>query len=265
MRPAWIAAAAAFTLTSTAFAIDIRHDRNPPDYVVSELDFPALGSIYRVEQGYRDCVVTLIHPRWLITAAHCTEDPQFESEISAGTREIEMADGRKVRADRLVRHPGGEEFGRTPDIALIRLVEPIEDVEPIPVYRYDDELERVLQLPGWGGLGNGLEGYSAASDGLLRMAENRVDAARDNFLIMRFDDPRSGTGRALAFEGTSGPGDSGNPGLIMTPHGYRVAGIGSATRNFGREPEGLYGSEDYFIRVSDFAEWIDSHIVSEAS
>lgn len=127
---------------------------------------------------------------------------------------------------------------------------------PLPIYREADERGREILIPGWGGTGNGLKGLGS-EDGLFRVAENRIDAARDGFLIFQFDDPRSGTGRALALEGISGPGDSGGPVLIMTPSGLKVAGIGSAQRTYGRA-EGLYSADEYYVRVSDHAAWIDS-------
>lgn len=257
-----LGAIAAFSLfVSSASAIVIRHDREDRDYRVSESRFPALGSIFRTGEGHRDCVTTLIAPRWVITAAHCTEGEAFQNSIESGARRIELADGRTVLADLLIRHPGGESFDRTPDVALIRLSEEIPDIEPIPLYEGNDERGRVVLMPGWGGFGNGLDGLTE-EDGLLRVAENRVEAARDNFLIMSFDDPRSGTGRALHLEGISGPGDSGNPALIGTPQGWRVAGIGSAQRTFGRS-EGLYGADEYYVRISDLTDWI--HGIVQAS
>ncbi|HUF08006.1 MAG TPA: trypsin-like peptidase domain-containing protein [Rhodothermales bacterium] len=109
----------------------------------------------------------------MITAAHCTEGEAFQNSIESGARRIELADGRMVLADLLIRHPGGESFDRTPDVALIRLSEEIPDLEPIPLYEGNDERGRVVLMPGWGGFGNGLDGLTEG-DGLLRVAENRV-------------------------------------------------------------------------------------------
>lgn len=158
-----------------------------------------------------------------------------------------------------MRHRGGENAPAV-DLALVRFTAPVAAVEPVDLYRAADERGRIVLLPGWGGVGDGLAGLGP-EDGLFRVAENRVDAARDGWLIWQFDDPRSGTGRALALEGISGPGDSGGPALIMTPQGLAVAGIGSAQRTYGRA-EGLYGADEYFVRVSDFVPWIEATIAA---
>jgi hypothetical protein len=48
----------------------------------------------------------------------------------------------------------------------------------------------------------------------------------------------------------------------MTPRGLAVAGVGSAQRTYGR-PEGLYGADEYFVRISDFVPWIEATIATD--
>ncbi len=258
MRP--LAALALFTAIfgTAAHGIVIRHDVEPDAYLASEAGFPQLFALYRTKEGHRDCIATLIAPQWAVTAAHCTEDAPFVAAVAASGHKVE-ASGAEAMIDRVVRHPEGEN-GRTVDLALVHLSAPVA-VQPMQVYRASDEFGRTVLLPGWGGSGNGLDGL-APGDGLFRIAENRIDAARDGWLIWEFDDPRSGTGRALAMEGISGPGDSGGPALVMTPHGLAIAGVSAAQRTYGRA-EGLYGADEYYVRLSDYAGWIDS-IVNES-
>lgn len=243
---------------TAAPAIVIRHDVEPKASLASESRFPQLFALYRTQAGHRDCIATLIARDWAVTAAHCTEDAAFIAGVRGSGYEVEI-DGSRRSIDRVVRHPP-RAGGTNVDLALLRLAEPLE-IDPLPIYRASDELGRTILLPGWGGSGNGLDGLSL-EDGLFRIAENRIDAARDGWLIWGFDDPRSGLGRALALEGISGPGDSGGPALVTTPNGLAVAGIGAAQRTFGRA-EGLYGAEEYFVRLSEYGAWIDSVIASD--
>ena len=246
-------------LANSAGAIVIRHDRDPRDYLADQSRFPSLFALYRTEAGHRDCIATLINPRWAVTAAHCTEDRSFTESLAQGGYRVEIG-GRTALLDQVIAYPAIE-GRRTPDLALLRFAQPVDWVAPLPLYNARDEEGREILIPGWGGTGNGLEGLGS-EDGLFRVAENRIDAARDGFLIFQFDDPRSGTGRALAMEGASGPGDSGNPALIMTPQGFAVAGIGSAQRTYGRG-EGFYGADEYFVRVTDFLPWIEAILAGE--
>lgn len=245
-------------LAGDASAIVVRHDHGPEAYQADATRFPALFSLYRTKQGHRDCIATLIAPRWGVTAAHCTEDAAFLEAVEGDGHRFEIGGGPALVVA-VVRHPGTD--GGAVDLALLRLAEPVASVAPIPLYRTSDELGRTVLLPGWGGTGDGLRGL-VPEDGLFRVAENRVDAARDGWLVWQFDDPRSGTGRALAWEGISGPGDSGGPALLMTPRGLAVAGVGSAQRTYGR-PEGLYGADEYFVRISDFVPWIEATIATD--
>lgn len=254
MRELAIFFTAIVMVTGSASAVVIRHDRPDADYRTASERFPALLSLYRTGAGYRDCIATLIAPSWAVTAAHCTEDDSLVSQLDGDGYPIEFESGRTVRVDKVVRPALREGEERAPDIALIHLTEPVTDIDPVPVYEATDELSRTVMIPGWGGTGDGLNGLGE-TDGLFRIAENRVAATTETYLVFRFDDPRSRTGSALAYEGISGPGDSGGPALMMTPRGLAIAGIGSAQRTFGR-PEGVYNADEYYIRVSSFLGWI---------
>ena len=76
-------------------------------------------------------------------------------------------------------------------------------------------------------------------------------------IIFIFDSPDGG--KALPFEGISGPGDSGGPALVMTPQGWATMGVSSAQRITG-DKQGVYGAEEIYVRISDFVGWIDAKI-----
>ncbi|MDQ2075154.1 trypsin-like serine protease [Marinimicrobium sp. ABcell2] len=254
-------AAAAFLLASiapVASAIVIRHDIPDAAYLARESDYPSVFNLYLTKAGHKDCMATLIGPRFAITAAHCVNEKlRLSASAPEGPGFAVTIAGRPARIDAVLRHPGNG-TDRAPDIALLRLAEPVTHVAPMPLYRGTDEVGQVVVMPGWGGTGNGDTGLGT-EDGLFRVAENRVDRAEDGNLSWRFDAP--GNPNVLTLEGISGPGDSGGPALIHTDSGWRIAGVGSGQDTMDG-PEGLYGVQEYFVRISSFAEWIDEYVGS---
>jgi hypothetical protein len=249
-------AASASLVPSVAAAIVIRHDIPDAAYLAKESDFPALFSLYRTRAGHRECVATLISTQWAITAAHCATEKQLVGSAASGGKgyPVEVA-GRSASINKVFHHPSTGS-GRAPDIALLRFALPVTHVAPIPLYRGRDEQGRVILMPGWGRTGNGRTGLGV-EDGLFRVAENLVDSAEEGRLRWKFDAPGPNS-RALTLEGISGPGDSGGPALIKTPRGWELAGVSSAQDTMDG-PEGLYGVEEVFVRVSEFTRWIDGH------
>ncbi len=246
-------------LASVAFvasAIVVRHDVPDAAYLGRQSDYPALFSLYRTKAGHNECIATLISPRFAITAAHCAQEKSLLTAAEPGAAGFEVTvAGLKERIDAVIHHPGSG-TGRPPDIALLRFAKAVTHVAPVPLYRVGDEVGRIIVMPGWGGTGTGATGLDV-EDGQFRIAENRVDRMENQRLYWRFDAPS--TGQALTLEGISGPGDSGGPALLQTPDGWHIAGVSSGQDTMGG-PEGLYGVEESFVRISEFVEWIDGHL-----
>lgn len=237
-----------------ASAIVVRHDVPDAAYIAGESGFPAVFSLYRTRAGHRDCMATLIGPRHALTAAHCTEVKKLRDAAGPGKEGYPVEIGGREAVVEAVIHAPARSDGTRPDIAILRLRSPVAHVKPMPLPTDGSEVGRIVQIPGWGGKGNGRTG-ALASDGVFRVAENRVERAESGRLYWTFDDPSKGT--ALSLEGISGPGDSGGPALLLGPDGWYVAGVSSAQRTMGG-PEGVYGVEEVFVRVSDFVEWIEA-------
>jgi hypothetical protein len=253
--------------------IVIRADVPDVRYVVPDSAFPALVDLPGEGHG------TLIAPRWVVTAGHATQGHEI-AEV--------WIHGKSRKVARVVPYPGfEEEYGSfrevvkgltletwpvvqsklesMHDIALIELVEPVEDVEPVPLYRESDEEGKVVEIAGKGESGNSRDGedFHAPHRGKLRRAFNRIIRAHDQWLDYRFDCGAD----ALPLEGVMGNGDSGGPVLIQSNGRWELAGLA----NWKHWPEGhaeftagVCGQEYSNSRISYYAKWMDEVMASRS-
>ncbi len=267
----WLLLALA-TLPFTAGAIVIRSDVDESAYRIPACAFPALADMPGEGHG------VLIAPRWVVTAAHAAPVDGMDAEL--------QINGQAYRVEHVVVHPG---YRRMPDalgqaalasgnpgpihaflaasddVALIQLAAPVSDVAPVRLYRRQDEAGSISTLVGKGATGTGLTGLvpGASHRGQLRRAENAVTGGNDRYLWYRFDGP--GTG--LPLEGVIGGGDSGGPLMIHDRDGWQLVGVGSwitAVPEHALEA-GYYGQVVHNVRISRYADWIDSVIDGELS
>lgn len=67
--------------------------------------------------------------------------------------------------------------GKSHDIALIKLIKPVNDVKPAKLYDSTDELAKITWFIGVGGTGNGLSGQTIdhyQNGGILGKAQNKI-------------------------------------------------------------------------------------------
>lgn len=234
-----------FISSLPASAIVIRHDVNDKKYLADPTDFAPLATLYM--DGAHG---TLIKPDWIVTAAHATFC------ISSGSYILLNNGHHKV--ERVFIHKEYQP-GKSHDIALIKLVKPINDVKPANVYEQTDELGKITWFIGVGGSGNGLTGQivdNVANSGVLRKAQNKVEQAEGVLLKFKFDRADA----ALPLEGVSGSGDSGGPAYFTMDGTHYLLGVSSRVEG---GDIGKYSVTEVYSRVSFFKPWIEKITAGE--
>ncbi|KZN34560.1 hypothetical protein N480_21280 [Pseudoalteromonas luteoviolacea S2607] len=228
-----------YVFSASAHAIVIRHDVDPTQYLAKSTDFSPLATFY-----FDGAHGTLINPKWIVTAAHATFCVRPNSFVKIGSKL------HKVKQTYIHK---SYQPGKSHDIALVELIDPVTAVEPALRYKSSDEQGKNIWFIGIGGTGTGKTGQTIDSyqnKQTLRKAQNTVLEAIGPLLKFKFNEGA----QALPLEGVSGGGDSGGPAYYKDATNTYLLGISSRLEGAGI---GRYGITEIYTRLSYFNAWID--------
>lgn len=242
----WICAAKAMAGTT---------DPNTPDskYVEFGREFPGVVQIRNVvdckkceKKHSQIASAVLIQPNWALTAAHVVDN--------ADEHVILIAD-KEYPLPYVVKHKDyRDEVIGFHDIALVYSPQEFK-TKHYPLYRKADEVGKAVTIAGWGSYGTFTTGAKHI-DARRRGGHNKLDGAEKAVLVCS----PSVTGR-FPLEFGIAPGDSGG-GMFI---GDELAGINSFLMADDKTPDGTYGDQSAFTRVSMYADWVDFQIQKYAA
>ncbi|XP_041086183.1 transmembrane protease serine 9-like [Polyodon spathula] len=206
------------------------------------------------------CGATLIHSKWLLTAAHCFANKLAPRSWTASLGSLASSGkgGVRVTLRRIILHPRYNSTSMDLDVALVELSAPAPpDITILPVclpspwHRFPERTECFIS--GWGTTeegGSPAKSLQTASIDIISQSECRQSYANgltSNMICAGFME--GGT--------DSCTGDSGGPLSCREPSGrWFVAGITSWGRGCARNSfPGVY------VRVTEVREWIQKYLL----
>jgi hypothetical protein len=191
--------------------------------------------------GGQFCGGSLISPKWVVTAAHCSASA---ASVRVGSID-RTAGGQVIRVIRRINHPSYA--GSQHDIALLELETPAVSIAPVEIGAATPAVNSTVRLLGWGQTTSPFGGDPGSQ--FLKQLDTSV-------LTLNTCNASPGPGD-LCLRGTrtatACKGDSGGPALL---NGVLVG----ATSRSGRTGVNYCGEDVIYTNVTYYRSWINQYV-----